>query len=91
MLRVNFLGHVHGVHAALLGVGAQRTGRPDHGVDNVDSPVAGPGQVHGSFPGPVLWHSPFTRLVGRLPRTGDLATAAVRLLHRTTEPSSPRA
>jgi hypothetical protein len=47
--------------------------------------------VHGSFPGLVLWHSPFTRLIGRLPRPGDLATAAVRLLHRTTEPSSPRA
>jgi NAD(P)-dependent dehydrogenase (short-subunit alcohol dehydrogenase family) len=73
------------------GAGTQRTGRPDNRVDNVDSPIAGPGQVHGSFPGPVLRRSPFTRLVGRLPRPGDLATAAVRLLHRTTEPSSPRA
>jgi NAD(P)-dependent dehydrogenase (short-subunit alcohol dehydrogenase family) len=69
----------------LFGKASQRTDRPDNGVDNLDSPVDGPGQVHGSFPGTVLRHSPFTRLIGQLPRPGDLATAAVRLLH-----SSPR-
>jgi NAD(P)-dependent dehydrogenase (short-subunit alcohol dehydrogenase family) len=65
-----------------LGVGSQRTDRPDNGVDNLDGPIDGPGQVHGNHPGLVLRHSPFTRLVGRLPRPGDLATAAVRRLHR---------
>jgi hypothetical protein len=69
------------------GAGSQRTDRPDNGVDNLDGPVDGPGQVHGTFPGLVLRRSPFTRLVGRLPRPGDLATAAVRLLHRTPQPA----
>src|SRR5919107_3121784 len=33
-----------------LGAGSQRTDRPDNGVDNVDQPVAGAGQVHGNHP-----------------------------------------
>ena len=69
-----------------LGQDSQLTDRPDNGVDNLDSAAGGPGQVRGSFPGLVLEHSPFTRLIGRLPRPGDLATAAVRLLHRGADP-----
>jgi hypothetical protein len=49
---------------ALAKVAEQRFGH----VDNMDAPVDGPGQVHGSYPGPVLRHSVFTRLIGRLPR-----------------------
>ena len=65
-----------------LGIGTQRTDRPDNGVDNVDGPVDGPGQVHGSYPGRVLRRSLFTTLIGRRARPGDLAMAAVRRLHR---------
>ncbi len=74
-----------------FGVASQRTDRPDNGVDNLDSAIDGPGQVHGSFPGLVLRHSPFTRLIGRLPRPGDLATAAVRLLHRSSHEKTAEA
>jgi NAD(P)-dependent dehydrogenase (short-subunit alcohol dehydrogenase family) len=70
-----------------LGVGTQRTGRPDNGVDNVDAPVDGPGQVHGSYPGRVLQHSMFTRLLGRRARPGELATAAVSRLQRVSKPA----
>jgi len=66
-----------------IGIGAQRTDRPDNGVDNLDAPIDGPGQVHGSYPGRVLRHSVFTRLIGRRPRPGELATAAIRRLRRT--------
>ena len=71
-----------------LGVGTQRTGRPDNGVDNLDLPVDGPGQVHGSHPGRVLRRSAFTTLIGRRPRPGDVAIAALRRLHqaRTVTP-----
>jgi NAD(P)-dependent dehydrogenase (short-subunit alcohol dehydrogenase family) len=72
-----------------LGVGAQRTDRPDNGVDNVDGPLDGPGQVHGSHPGRVLRNSAFTRLVGRRPRPGELVTALVSRLHRPSK-KSPR-
>jgi NAD(P)-dependent dehydrogenase (short-subunit alcohol dehydrogenase family) len=65
-----------------IGIGMQRTDRPDNGVDNVDAPVDGPGQVHGSYPGRVLRHSLFTRLIGRRPRPGELATAALSRLRR---------
>lgn len=75
----------------LFGADTQRTGRPDNGVDNLDNAIDGPGQVHGSFPGRVLQHSPFTRLIGRLPRPGDLAMAAVRMLHSPApDRSEPR-
>jgi NAD(P)-dependent dehydrogenase (short-subunit alcohol dehydrogenase family) len=72
-----------------LGVGMQRTDRPDNGVDNLDRPVDGPGRVHGSYPGRVLRHSVLTRLVGRRPRPGELAGALVRRLHRGRAPVSP--
>ena len=76
-----------------LGVGALRSDRADNGVDNVDAPVDGPGQVHGSYPGRVLRHSAFTRLLGRRLRPGELAAAAVARLNRsrTTAPAPPPA
>ncbi len=72
-----------------LGVGTQRTDRPDNGVDNVDHPVDGPGQVHGSYPGRVLRHSVFTRLIGRRPRPGEIATAALSRLRRARRAAPP--
>jgi len=68
-----------------LGAGAQHADRPDNGVDNVDAPVDGPGQVHGSYPGRVLRHSLFTRLIGRRPRPGELAVAALGRLRRASK------
>ncbi|MEV6493539.1 SDR family oxidoreductase [Actinoplanes sp. NPDC051633] len=65
-----------------LGIGAQRTDRPDNGVDNLDGPVDEPGQVRGSHSGRVLRHSAYTRLIGRRARPGDVATNAVRRLRR---------
>jgi NAD(P)-dependent dehydrogenase (short-subunit alcohol dehydrogenase family) len=73
-----------------LGVGAQRTDRPDNGVDNVDGPLDGPGQVHGNYPGRVLRHSAFTRLIGRRARPGDLVTAALSRLRQSPKESSRR-
>ena len=69
-----------------LGVGALRSDRPDNGVDNVDAPVDGPGQVHGSHPGRVLRHSAFTRLLGRRLRPGEIATRALARLRRSGGP-----
>ncbi len=68
-----------------LGVGAQRTDRPDNGVDNVDAPVDGPGRVHGSHPGRVLRHSLFTRLIGRRPRPGEMVAAALARRRRSAD------
>jgi NAD(P)-dependent dehydrogenase (short-subunit alcohol dehydrogenase family) len=65
-----------------LGAGGQRTDRPDNGVDNVDDPMDAPGQVHGTFPGRVLRHSPLTLLAAFVPRPGELLTAAVARLSR---------
>jgi NAD(P)-dependent dehydrogenase (short-subunit alcohol dehydrogenase family) len=73
------------------GVGTQRTGRPDNGTDNVDEPVDGPGQVHGSYPGTVLRHSAFTRLIGRRPRPGELVGAALSRLRRASRAARPAA
>ena len=61
-----------------LGAGTQRTDRPDNGVDNLDAPMDGPGQVHGSFSGRVLRHSAFTTLIGRRRRPGEFAMEVVR-------------
>jgi hypothetical protein len=72
-----------------LGVETLRTDRPDNGTDNVDNPIDGPGQVHGSYPGRVLRHSAFTRLVGRRIRPGDAVTTVLQKLRRTPEASSP--
>jgi short chain dehydrogenase len=72
-----------------LGVGTQRTDRPDNGVDNVDDPIDGPGQVHGSYPGRVLQRSVFTLLIGRRPRPGEIATAALARMRRPRRPARP--
>jgi NAD(P)-dependent dehydrogenase (short-subunit alcohol dehydrogenase family) len=74
-----------------VGVGLQRTERPDNGVDNVDAPMDGPGQVHGSYPGRVLRHSMFTRLIGRRPRPGELLTAALARMRRPRPATQPGA
>jgi NAD(P)-dependent dehydrogenase (short-subunit alcohol dehydrogenase family) len=76
-----------------IGVCAQRTDRPDNGADNVDAPIDGPGQVHGSCPGRVLRHSVFTRLIGRRHRPGELVAAGISRLRRTSpsEPAVPAA
>jgi NAD(P)-dependent dehydrogenase (short-subunit alcohol dehydrogenase family) len=70
-----------------LGRETQRTDRPDNGIDNVDQPIDGPGQVHGSYPGRVLRHSMFTRLIGRRLRFGEIVTAAVARIHRPSQKS----
>jgi hypothetical protein len=61
-----------------LAAGMQRAGRPDSPVDNLDGPIGGPGRVHGRHPGLVLRRSPFTTLLGRRRRPGELAGAALR-------------
>lgn len=61
-----------------LGVGTQRTDRPDNGVDTVDAPLDGTGRVHGSHPGRVVRRSAFTTLAARRIGPGELATSAVR-------------
>jgi NAD(P)-dependent dehydrogenase (short-subunit alcohol dehydrogenase family) len=67
-----------------LGAGMQRSDRPDNRVDNVDSPLDEPGQVHGTYSGRVLRRSAYTTLVGRRRRPGDLAIAALlRSRHRS--------
>src|SRR3954463_3560409 len=58
-----------------LGVSESKADRPDNGQDNVDAPMDGPGQVHGSYPGPVLRHSTVTAVLARVPRPGDVLTA----------------
>ncbi|NIH83698.1 SDR family oxidoreductase [Amycolatopsis granulosa] len=65
-----------------LGAGAFRDDRPDNGVDNVDTPVDEPGRVHGSVPRRVRPGSVFSRTIARLPRPGELLTAAVSARHR---------
>ncbi|WP_410590094.1 SDR family oxidoreductase [Amycolatopsis sp. lyj-23] len=67
-----------------IGSGSFRNTLPDNGTDNVDSTVDEPGRVHGRHPGKVVQRSAFTRLVGTLPRPGDLLTALVSRRHRTT-------
>jgi hypothetical protein len=75
-----------------IGVGTQRANRPDNGVDNLDAPLDGPGQVHGSYPGRVLRHGLFTQAIGRRSRPGDFVTTALAGLRRprpVTEPVRP--
>ncbi|WP_410572998.1 SDR family oxidoreductase [Amycolatopsis sp. cmx-4-61] len=67
-----------------IGSGSFRNTLPDNGTDNVDSSVDEPGRVHGSHPGKVVQRSAFTRLIGTLPRPGDLLTAVVSRRHRTS-------
>src|SRR3954467_8853234 len=65
-----------------LGVSESKADRPDNGQDNVDAPMDGPGQVHGSYPGPVLRHSTVTAVLARVPRPGDLLTGALSTMRR---------
>ncbi|GAB3562742.1 SDR family oxidoreductase [Amycolatopsis endophytica] len=65
-----------------LGSQAFRNDRPDNGVDNVDTPVAESGRVRGSGSGRVFRAGLVSRLLARLPRPGELATAAVSGLNR---------
>jgi NAD(P)-dependent dehydrogenase (short-subunit alcohol dehydrogenase family) len=65
-----------------LGVSESKADRPDNGQDNVDAPMDGPGQVHGSYPGPVLRHSTVTAVLARVPRPGDVLTGALSTLRR---------
>lgn len=74
-----------------LGVDPQRADRPAGAADNLDAPVDGPGQVHGGYPGLVLRHSLFTRLLGRRPRPGEIVTAALTRLHRPRTRQRPAA
>ncbi len=61
---------------------AQTSDRPDTGTDVLDRPAPGPGQVRGDHPGHVARHSPATALAARLPRPGELLTAARARLAR---------
>jgi NAD(P)-dependent dehydrogenase (short-subunit alcohol dehydrogenase family) len=65
-----------------LGAGSQTSDHADNGTDNVDAPMAGTERVHGVHSGRVLTRSTFTQAAARLPRPGELATAAVSRLHR---------
>jgi NADP-dependent 3-hydroxy acid dehydrogenase YdfG len=65
-----------------FGTRAMRTDRPDNGTDNVDAPMDGTGQVHGNHPGHVLRRSPVTELLQRLPRPGELLSAALAAARR---------
>jgi NAD(P)-dependent dehydrogenase (short-subunit alcohol dehydrogenase family) len=64
-----------------LGKETMRSDRPDNGRDNVDAPMEGLGQVHGSYPGHTLRHSVITSLLARVPRPGELLTGVVNRLH----------
>lgn len=72
-----------------IGVATLKADRPDHSSDNVDAPMDGPGQIHGSHSGLVLRHSTFTTLVGRLPRPGEVLTAVLSRLPRAQPNNLP--
>jgi NAD(P)-dependent dehydrogenase (short-subunit alcohol dehydrogenase family) len=72
-----------------VGEGLQRSDRPDNGVDNLERSQAGPGQVHGSFPGRVLQHSLLTKALARCPRPGQVLGAAVTAVHRLRRRPEP--
>jgi NAD(P)-dependent dehydrogenase (short-subunit alcohol dehydrogenase family) len=55
-----------------VAVGAQRTDRPDNGVDNVDQPIAEPGRVRGAYADHVVESSLFTRLLGHRRRPAEI-------------------
>jgi NAD(P)-dependent dehydrogenase (short-subunit alcohol dehydrogenase family) len=65
-----------------LGIGESKADRPDNGQDNVDAPMDGPGQVRGSYSGPVLQRSVVTSVLARIPRPGDVLTGALSTLRR---------
>jgi hypothetical protein len=65
-----------------IGFDTQRSDRPDDGVDNLDGPIPGPGQIHGSYPGRVLRRSLFTTLLGSRRRPGEVLLRAVAARQR---------
>jgi NAD(P)-dependent dehydrogenase (short-subunit alcohol dehydrogenase family) len=65
-----------------IGFDTQRSDRPDDGVDNLDGPIPGPGQIHGSYPGRVLQRSLFTTLLGSRRRPGEVLLRAVAARQR---------
>jgi hypothetical protein len=65
-----------------LGAHESKAGRPDNGRDNLDAPMDGPGQVHGSYSGRVLGHSAVTQLLKHVPRPGELVTGALATMRR---------
>jgi hypothetical protein len=75
-----------------LGIDAFRSSRPDDGMDNIDAPMVGPGQVHGSYPGQVLRRSVVTAVLSRIPRPGQLLAGALTTLRRARAgvPPAPR-
>jgi NAD(P)-dependent dehydrogenase (short-subunit alcohol dehydrogenase family) len=75
-----------------LGIDAFRSSRPDDGMDNIDVPMVGPGQVHGSYPGQVLGRSVVTAVLSRIPRPGQLLAGALTTLRRARAgvPPAPR-
>jgi metallo-beta-lactamase superfamily protein len=65
-----------------LGARESKADRPDNGRDNLDAPMDGPGQVHGSYSGRVLGHSAVTELLKHVPRPGELVTGALATMRR---------
>ena len=77
-----------------LGVATQKSDRPDDGRDNLYAPMEGTGRVSGAYPGRVLRRSAFTTLLGRLPRPGEAASAALAAARRwryggSSRPAAP--
>ena len=66
----------------VFGVARPEADRRDNGRDNLDAPTDGPGQVHGSYGGPTLSHSPLTELLQHLPGPAEAVSGAVRALRR---------
>ena len=62
----------------------QKKDEPDDGVDNLNAPVPGPGSVRGTQPGIKFNSSAFTRLVGHLPRPGDVLSDLITETRRRT-------
>jgi NAD(P)-dependent dehydrogenase (short-subunit alcohol dehydrogenase family) len=73
-----------------LGVDEFVSDRPDNGMDNVDAPIDGPGQVHGTYSGLVLRRSLVTTTLSRIPRPGELLTRALTTLRRARSAASSR-
>jgi NAD(P)-dependent dehydrogenase (short-subunit alcohol dehydrogenase family) len=66
-----------------IGVGESKADRPDNGRDNVDAPMDGPGQVHGSYSGRVLRRSAVTEALRHVPRPGDVLTGVLATVRRS--------
>lgn len=60
---------------SLVGRRMQTTDRPDNGTDILETPTPGPGQVHGDAVTHLVQHSPFTAVVERVVRPGEVLTA----------------